>query len=201
MDDFGVFLERTRHLFPRHKFRHLLGQLPELFKVDVPVGQPVGASFVQEVEILDEQREEGHDDPLALVFGSGRPPHGRLQRGTVAAEVGRRVHLVFQDGELGRLHLVPLHPAKPVSNLRLKESANWSAVYRLLQSGHGRHVQSGDDGHQRVEVADVEALAGHFDPVLDHLDALLLLHILWSAKRQKTVSSGTRRFIGESTES
>ena len=37
-----------------------------------------------------------------------RSPHGRLQRGAVAAEIGRWVHLVFQNGEFGRLHFVPL---------------------------------------------------------------------------------------------
>lgn len=89
---------------------HLFGELPELFKVDVAVGQPVGAALVEEVEVLDEQREEGHDDALALVLGAGRAPHGRLQRRPVAAKVGRRIHLMFQDRELGRLHLLPLSP-------------------------------------------------------------------------------------------
>jgi len=110
MDDFGQFLKGTGDLLPRHELGDLFGELPELFKVDVAVGQPVGAALVEEVEVLDEQREEGHDDALALVLGAGRAPHGRLQRRPVAAKVGRRIHLMFQDRELGRLHLLPLSP-------------------------------------------------------------------------------------------
>lgn len=31
---------------------------------------PIGASFIEEIEILDEQREKWDDDPLALILGA-----------------------------------------------------------------------------------------------------------------------------------
>nr|CAD7603031.1 unnamed protein product [Timema genevievae] len=65
-------------------------------------------ALVEKVEVLDEQREEGNDDALSLISGSCGPPHGGLQGGPVAAEVGGGVHLVFKDGEFGRLHFAPL---------------------------------------------------------------------------------------------
>lgn len=68
----------------------------------------VGATFVEEVEILDEQGEERYDYPLPLVSCPRGPPHGCLQSRSVAAEVGGGIHLVLQDRELGRLDLAPL---------------------------------------------------------------------------------------------
>lgn len=41
VNDFRMLLKGTSHLFPRHKLRHLLGQLPKLFKVYVPIRQPM----------------------------------------------------------------------------------------------------------------------------------------------------------------
>jgi len=87
VNDFRVFLEGTGHLFPRHELGDLLSQLPEFFKVDVTVGQPIGTALVEKVQVFDEEGEEGNDNPLPLVFGSGRAPHGRFQRGPVAAEI------------------------------------------------------------------------------------------------------------------
>lgn len=37
-DNLGTLVERTRHLFPRNKLRHLFSQLPEFFKIYVTVG-------------------------------------------------------------------------------------------------------------------------------------------------------------------
>ena len=114
-----MFFKGASHLLPRHKLRHLLGQLPKLFKVNVTIGEPneekngraeindeycldlcaiaekihrvgvvpIGASFVEEVKVFDEEGEKGNDDPLALVFSAGRTPHGRLQGGSIAAKV------------------------------------------------------------------------------------------------------------------
>lgn len=31
---------------------------------------PIGASLIEEIEILDEQREKWDDDPLALILGA-----------------------------------------------------------------------------------------------------------------------------------
>ena len=69
---------------------------------------PIGASFVEEIKIFDEERKERYDNALALIFGAGRSPHCCLQGRSIAAKIGRRIHLVLQNGELGRLHLVPL---------------------------------------------------------------------------------------------
>ena len=69
---------------------------------------PIGASFIEEIEILDEQREKWDDDPLALILGACGSPHSRFQRRSVATKVGRRIHLMFQDGKLGRLYFMPL---------------------------------------------------------------------------------------------
>ena len=68
----------------------------------------IGASFVEEIKIFDEERKERYDNALALIFGAGRSPHCCLQGRSIAAKIGRRIHLVLQNGELGRLHLVPL---------------------------------------------------------------------------------------------
>jgi hypothetical protein len=67
-----------------------------------------GTAFVQKVQVLHQQREERNDNALAFVGGAGRPPHGRLQGGPVRREVGRRVHLVLQNGEFARGHFGPL---------------------------------------------------------------------------------------------
>ena len=37
VNDFGVFFERTSHLFPRHKLGDLFRQLPEFLEVDMTV--------------------------------------------------------------------------------------------------------------------------------------------------------------------
>lgn len=92
------------------------------------IGLPVPAAFVEEVNVFDQQREERYDHPLPLVRGAGAPPQRGLQRGPVAAEVRRRVHVLFQYGELGRLlHLVPLstptkHGIKHKNNRSIRKS-------------------------------------------------------------------------------
>ncbi len=37
MNDFGVFFERASHLFPRHEFCYLFGQLPEFLEINVAI--------------------------------------------------------------------------------------------------------------------------------------------------------------------
>ena len=49
---------------------------------------------------------------------------------------------------------------------------------RSSESRDRCHVEAGDDAHQRVEVAQVDALAGHLDPVLDYLHTHLFLLFL-----------------------
>lgn len=65
----------------------------------------VAATLVEEVKILDEKAEEGHYDTLAFVGGASATPHCGLQRATITAEIAARIHLMFQDRELGGLHL------------------------------------------------------------------------------------------------
>ena len=50
------------------------------------------------------------------------------------------------------------------------------------QPRDGRHVEAGDDAHQRVEVGQVDALASHLDPELYHLHTHLLLLFLEEVK-------------------
>lgn len=38
--DVAGTLKRTLHLFPANELGHLFGQLPELFEIDVAVGEP-----------------------------------------------------------------------------------------------------------------------------------------------------------------
>lgn len=60
-----------------------------------------------------------------------------------------------------------------------RRGGGWLAlVYRLFESADRRHVESGDDGHQRVEVAHVETLPGRLDPELDDFHPLLFLRML-----------------------
>ena len=65
----------------------------------------VAASLVQEVEILDQQTEEGHNDPLSFVRSAGATPHRRFQCTAVAAEIAARIHLVLKNREFRQLHL------------------------------------------------------------------------------------------------
>lgn len=50
--------------------------------------------------------------------------------------------------------------------------------YSLLNQGE-KQKQLTYDGHEGVEVADVEALAGHVDEELDDPSSVLLFHGLW----------------------
>ena len=52
------------------------------------------------------------------------------------------------------------------------------------QPRDGRHVEAGDDAHQRVEVGQVDALASHLDPELYHLHTHLLLLFLEEVKKR-----------------
>lgn len=51
-------------------------------------------------------------------------------------------------------------------------------THRLLQTRYRRHVETGDDRHQGIEVTDVEAFSGSLDPIFDDTDALLLFRML-----------------------
>jgi len=75
---------------------------------------------------------------------------------------------VLQDGKLFRLYAVPL-------KFGINRSIDYFISYGLGESRDGKHAGSSDDAHQRVEVADVDALPGHFDPLLDCANASLLL--------------------------
>lgn len=48
----------------------------------------------------------------------------------------------------------------------------------ILGGKGGKEAELTDDGHEGVEVADVEALAGHVDEELDDPGSVLLLHRL-----------------------
>lgn len=65
----------------------------------------VAASLVQEVEILDQQTEEGNDDPLSFVRSAGATPHSRFQGAAIAAKVAAGIHLVLKNREFRQLHL------------------------------------------------------------------------------------------------
>jgi len=49
------------------------------------------------------------------------------------------------------------------------------SAYRLFQPGDGVHVHAGDDGHEGVEVADVDTLLRHIDKILHQSHTILLL--------------------------
>lgn len=51
-------------------------------------------------------------------------------------------------------------------------------THSFLEPGEGGHVESGDDGHQGVEVADVEALSSRLNPELHDPYSLLLFGVL-----------------------
>lgn len=72
-------------------------------EVDLAVGQAVGVDLVQEVDVFDEEVEDGDDDFLAVAVGSLGALRRSLQRCAVVAEVAGWVHvmLVFQRGEKG----------------------------------------------------------------------------------------------------
>lgn len=76
--DAGVLLEGTGHLFPPDELPDSLGQLQELLKVDVSTGKAAGTALVQEVDVFDEQAEEGNDN---LQEGSAGQPLGCCPRG------------------------------------------------------------------------------------------------------------------------
>ena len=90
----------TRQESPLQELQQYL-YLHGLGEVDVSVLQPGGAALVDEVEVLDEQREEWDDDALPLVGGGLGPGDGRSQGRPVAEEVGRRVHLEKEQWSRG----------------------------------------------------------------------------------------------------
>lgn len=69
-------------------------------------------------------------------------------------------------------------------------------AHRLLQAGYRGHVEAGDDRHQGIKVADVEAFSGGLDPVLDDANALLFLRVL--RKREKKILDYTRYILVKS---
>ena len=102
---------------------------------------------------------------------------------------------MFQDGELGRLHFMPLEKKRRNTHvlwLLILFEFPIAAVhaYRFLETRHWRHVQTSDDGHQRVEIANVERLARHFNPIFNHLYSLLLLRVLQRQKKDKFEKKG-----------
>lgn len=52
------------------------------------------------------------------------------------------------------------------------------STHSFLEPGEGGHVESRDDGHQGVKVADVEALSSCLDPELNDPNSLLLFCVL-----------------------
>ena len=70
MGDARILLERTFHLFPSNEFSNLLGQFQKFLKVDMPIGKAVGTALIEEVNVLDEQTEEGDDDLLPAAVSS-----------------------------------------------------------------------------------------------------------------------------------
>jgi len=73
----------------------------------------------------------------------------------VWSEIGSRIHLMFQNRELGPINLGP----------------------SFLQSRHGWHVEPCDQSHERIEIPNVKAFPGSLNPVLrDAGPGLLLLH-------------------------
>lgn len=64
-------------------------------EVDLPVGQAVGVDLVQEVDVLDEEVEDGDDDFLAVAVGGLGALRRSLQRGAVIAEVAGWVHVML----------------------------------------------------------------------------------------------------------
>ncbi len=91
---------------------------------------------------------------------------------------------MLQNGKLGRLYFVPLFfinkQTRTNGEISVANEKHRLTVpnYRFLETRNGRHVESGNDGHQRIKVTDVEALSGYFYPVFNYFDALLLLDIL-----------------------
>lgn len=154
LEDPPVSVEWTNHLAPNQEFAHLLCQLPKFLKVDVTVGQTAGTAFIQEVDVFNEETEERDHNLLLAAVGRLRPLGGATERGAVVAEVTGRVHLVLQDFELVGIDFTPGFP----------------------QSGHRTHVHPGDDGHEGVEIADVEALLSHVDEELYDTCSVFLLH-------------------------
>lgn len=73
----------------------------------------VGASFVEEVEIFYEQREEWNDNSLTLISSASWSPHGSFQSASITTKITRRVHLVLEYRKFGRLNFSPLQRKNP----------------------------------------------------------------------------------------
>lgn len=71
-------------------------------------GLLVTATLVEEIQILDQEAEEGHDNALSFVRSAGTTPHRRFQSAAITTEVVAGVHLVLQDREFRYLYLRPL---------------------------------------------------------------------------------------------
>lgn len=70
MGDAWILLERTFHLFPSNELSNLLGQFQKFLKIDVSIGKAVGAALIEEINVLDEQAEEGDDNLLPAAVSS-----------------------------------------------------------------------------------------------------------------------------------
>lgn len=107
LEDAAVSVKRTNHLTPNQELAHLLCKLPKFLKVDVPVGQPAGTAFIQEVDVFNEETEERNHNLLLAAVCSLRPLGGAAERSTVVAEVTGWVHLVLQDFKLVCVDFTP----------------------------------------------------------------------------------------------
>ena len=115
----------------------------------------IGTALVEEVEILDQQGEKWNDHFFTVAGGALGPPHGGFEGGPVTVEIAGWVHLVFENFEF--LH-VDFGPGPP-------------------QPTDGTHVETRDDGHERVEIPQIEAFLGHVDKVVEKADPVALFQL------------------------
>ena len=124
-------------------------------EIDVAAFLAIGTALVEEVEILHQQGEKWNDHFFTVAGGALGPPHGGFEGGPVTVEIAGWVHLVFENFEF--LH-VDFGPGPP-------------------QSTDGTHVETRDDGHERVEIPQIEAFLGHVDKVVEKADPVALFQL------------------------
>lgn len=55
---------------------------------------------------------------------------------------------------------------------------NISGIYRLFKPADRRHIEPGYDGHQRIEISNVETLPRSLDPKFNGFHSLLFFRML-----------------------
>jgi hypothetical protein len=83
------------------------------------------------------------------------------------------------DAQEWKIWLIEFSPTEKLGNEASQSSLfSENKSYRLLQSRNRRHIETGDDCHQAVKVANIERLTCRLDPKFNDSRTLFLFRVL-----------------------